>query len=135
EPREGAWPRLARDIEQASKLFAAARYEWRPLFENLRRLSHAFVAARDFRNFQIRLWLTGWIVQQIEDAKDNPSHRRARAWLMVQHLTPKEIAELMPYMFMDMPDLRIPKPKGRPPLITASTLQVCFAISAFDSRT
>jgi hypothetical protein len=68
EPLQRSWQRFARDIEQASKLFAAARDKWRPLFEAWR----AFVAARDrgdFRNFQIRLRLTGWMVQQIEAAR------------------------------------------------------------------
>jgi hypothetical protein len=120
-----AWQRFARTIEQASKLFAAARDggEWRRLLEAWR----AFVAARDrgdFRNFQIRLRLTGWMVQQIQAAKDNPSHQRARVWLMVGHLTPKQIAELLPYMIMDMPDLRVPQRKGRPRRTAESTLKM-----------
>jgi hypothetical protein len=124
EPLQRSWQRFARDIEQASKPFAG---EWRRLFEAWQQLSKAFVAARDrgdFRNFQIRLQLTGWMVRQIEAAKDNPSHRRSRAWLIVKHLTPKQIAELLPYLIMDMPDLRIPKRKGRPRRTAASTLEM-----------
>jgi hypothetical protein len=124
EPLQRSWQRFARDIEQVSKPFAG---EWRRLFEAWQELSKAFAAARDrgdFRNFHIRLRLTGWMVQQIEDAKDNPSHRRARVWLMVQHLTPKEIAVLLPYVIMDMPDLRIPRRKGRPGRTAASTLEM-----------
>jgi hypothetical protein len=60
EPLQRSWQRFARDIEQASKPFAG---EWRRLFEAWQELSKAFAAARDrgdFRNFQVRLRLTGW---------------------------------------------------------------------------
>jgi hypothetical protein len=44
---------------------------------------------------------------------------------MVQHLTPKQIAELLPYMLMDLPDLRIPKRRGRQKgRIAVSTLEM-----------
>jgi hypothetical protein len=112
EPLQRSWQRFARDIEQASTAFAAARDKWRPLFEAWRRVE----AARDrgdFRALQYRLRLTLWMVEHIEAAKDNPSHRSARAWLMVQSLTPKEIAVLLPYMMMDMHDLHVPKRRGR----------------------
>jgi hypothetical protein len=135
EPLQRAGQRFARDIELASRAFAAARDKWRPLFEAWQ----AFVAARDrgvFRDFQVRLRLTLWMVQQIEAAKDNPSHRRARAWLMVQHLTPKQIAELLPYMIMDMPDLRIPKRRGRQKgHATASTLEMAEQLANRIERT
>src|SRR5262245_55544993 len=83
EPLQRSWQRFARDIEQASRTFVAARDKWRPLFEAWHRLSKAFVTARDrgdFRNFQIRLRLTVWMGQQVGAAKDNPSHRNARLW-------------------------------------------------------
>jgi hypothetical protein len=123
EPLRRSWQRLQPDIEQFSKASAAAREAWRPLFKAWK----AFVAARDrgdFRNFQIRLQLTGWMLRQIEAAKGNPSHRRSRVWLMVGHLTPRQTAELLPYMIMDMPDLRIPKRKGRPRGTAASALEM-----------
>jgi hypothetical protein len=123
EPLQRAGQRFARDIEQIYKASAAAREALRPLFEAWRQ----FVAARDrgdFRHFQFRLRLTVWIGQQINDAKDNPSHRRARVWLMVGHLTPKQLEGLLPYMMMDMPDLRIPKRRGRPRRARPSTLQM-----------
>jgi hypothetical protein len=141
EPLQRSWQRLARDIEQFSK---AARdrggFEaWRQLSEAWRQLSRAFVAARDrgdFRNFQIRLQLTIWMGQQINDAKSNPSHRRSRVWLMVGHLTPKQIAELLPYMMMDMPDLRIPKRRGRQKGRTAaSTLKMAEQLAERIERT
>jgi hypothetical protein len=120
EPLQHSWQRLLRGIE-------AAREAWRPHLEAWRQLSDAFVAARDrgdFRSLRLRLRLTVWMVQQINNAKDNPSHRKARAWLMVQQLTPKQIAELLPYMVMDMGDLRVPKRKGRPRRTAASTLEM-----------
>ena len=119
EPLQDSWQRLLRGIE-------AAREAWRPHLEAWRQLSDAFVAARDrgdFRSLRLRLRLTVWMMQQINNAKDNPSHRKARAWLMVQQLTPKQIAELLPYMVMDMGDLRHPKRKGRPRRTAASTLE------------
>ena len=64
-----------------------------------------FVAARDrgdFRDFQTRLRLTAWIAQQFNNAKDNPSHENARVWLTMGHLTPKQIAVLLPHLQMDM---------------------------------
>jgi hypothetical protein len=135
EPLQRSWQSFARDIEQSSKLFAAAQDKWRPLFEAWR----AFVAARDrgdFRDLRIRLRLMGWMVRQIQDAKDNPSHRTARVWLMVLHLTPKQIAELLPYMFMDMPDLRVPKRRGRQKGRTAaSTLEMAKQLAARIERT
>jgi hypothetical protein len=116
EPLQRAGQRFARDLEQASKAIAAAREAWRPHLEAWQQLSSAFVAARDrgdFRSLQFRLRLTFWIVRHIEAAKENPSRRSARAWLMVQHLTPKQIAVWLPYMMMDMGDLRVPKRRGR----------------------
>jgi hypothetical protein len=131
-----SWQRFVGGIEQVSKLLAAARDrgDWRRLSEAWQ----AFVAARDrgdFRDFQIRLRLTGWMVQQIQAAKDNPSHRRARVWLMVGHLTPKQIAELLPYMVMDMPDLRVPQRKGRPRRTAASTLEMAAQLANRIERT
>jgi hypothetical protein len=136
EPIQRSWQRFTRDIEQATKPFAG---EWRQLFEAWQQLSRAFVAARDrgdFRDFQFRLQLTVWMGQQINDAKGNPSDRRARAWLMVQHLTPKQIAVLLPYMFMDMPDLRIPKRRGRQKGRTATnTLKMTEQLAERIERT
>jgi hypothetical protein len=119
-PLQRAGQRLQHGIEQLQEA-------WRPHLEAWRQLSSAFVAARDrgdFRSLQFRLRLTFWIVQHIEAAKENPSHRSARAWLMVQHLTPKQIAEWLPYMMMDIGDLRVPKRKGRPRRTAASTLEM-----------
>lgn len=107
EPFQHAGQRLARSLEP---LIAA----WRQ-----------FEAARDrgdFRHFQIRLWLMGWMVQHIMDAKANPTHRKARVWLQVMHLTPGQIEGLLGLMLLDEPDLRIPSPKGRPRRIAKSTL-------------
>jgi hypothetical protein len=135
EPIQRSWQRFTRDIEQATKLFAG---EWRQLFEAWQQLSRAFVAARDrgdFRDFRMRVQLTVWMGQQINDAKDNPSHRRARAWLMVRHLTPQQIAELLPYMIMDMPDSRIPKRKGRPRRSAAITLEMAEQLAKRIERT
>jgi len=130
-----AWQSFARDTELQRCETAA---NWRRLSEAWRELSSTFVAARergDFRNFQIRLRLTGWMMQRMEEAKDNPSHQRARAWLEVQHLTPKEIAELLPYMFMDLPELHIPRRIGRPPRIAASTLEMAKQLDERIKRT
>jgi hypothetical protein len=132
-----AWRPFARDLEQASKAIAAARDrgEWRRLSEAW----WAFVVARDrgdFRDVQIRLRLMGGIVQQIEAAKGNPSHRKARAWLAVQHLTPKQIALLLPYMIMDLPELRIPRRRGKPKGRTAaSTLEMAEELDRRIKRT
>jgi hypothetical protein len=134
EPLQRAGQRFASDLEQASRAFAAARDKWRPLFEAWR----AFAAARergDFRHFQIRLRLMGWMVEYMEAAKGNPTHRKARAWLMVRHLTPQQIEKLLPYMFMDMPDLRIPKRKGRPGHTAASTLKMVEQLAKRIERT
>jgi hypothetical protein len=138
EPLQHSWQRLQRGIEQFSKTSAAAREAWRPHFEAWRQLSDAFVAARDrgdFRNFQIRLQLTVWMGQQINDAKGNPSHRRSRVWLMVGQLTPKQIAELLPYVMMNMPDLRIPKGRGRPGRTAASTLEMAEQLATRINNT
>jgi hypothetical protein len=119
EPLQHSWQRLERGIE-------AAREAWRPHLVVWRQLSDAFVAARDrgdFRSLWWRLQLTVWIGQQINNAKDNPSHQNARrVWLRAGHLTPKQIAELLPYLMMDMGDLRVPRRKGRPRRTAASIL-------------
>jgi hypothetical protein len=120
EPLQRAGQRLQHGIEQFQEA-------WRPHLEAWRQLSSAFVAARDkgvFRDLQVRLRLTFWMVQQIEAAKENPSHRSARAWLMVGHLTPKQIAVLLPYMQMDLGDLRVPRGRGRPRRAAPSTLKM-----------
>jgi hypothetical protein len=132
EPLQHSWQRLQRGIE-------AAREAWRPHLEVWRQLSDAFVAARDrgdFRALRLRLQLTVWMGQQFNNAKDNPSHRKARAWLMVQHLTPREIAEWLPYMMMDMGDLRVPKRRGRQKGRTAaSTLEMAEQLDKRIKRT
>jgi hypothetical protein len=138
EPLQHSWQRLQRGIEQFSKASIAAREAWRPHFEAWRQLSNAFVEARDrgvFRDLQFRLQLTVWMGRQFNDAKGNPSHRRSRVWLMVGHLTPKQIAELLPYMMMDMPELRIPKGRGRPGRTAASTLEMAEQLANRIERT
>ena len=112
EPLRRSWQRLQPGIEQFSRTLVAAREAWRPLVEAWRQL----VAARDrgdFRVLWMRLRLAAWIAQQFNNAKDNPSHRNARVWLTVGHLTPKQIAVLLPYLMMDMGDLRVPRRRGR----------------------
>jgi hypothetical protein len=112
EPLRRSWQRLQPGIEQFSKTLVAAREAWRPLVEAWRQLE----AARDrgdFRVLWMRLRLTVWIAQQFNNAKDNPSHRNARMWLTVGHLTPKQIAVWLPYMQMEMGDLRVPRRRGR----------------------
>jgi hypothetical protein len=131
EPLQHSWQRLQRGIEQA-------RAVWRPHFEAWRQLSNAFVAARDrgdFRDLRMRLQLTVWMGQRFNDAKDNPSHRTARAWLRMRHLTPKQIAVQLPYMIMDMPDLRVPKRRGRPRRTRASTLKMAEQLDKRIERT
>jgi hypothetical protein len=117
EPFQRAWQRVAPDIERA----------WR-----------AFVVARDrgdFRDLQLRLRLTVWMGQQIGAAKNNPSHRAARVWLRMQHLTPKQIAGLLPYMLMDMPALRIPRRRGRPRQEAANALEMVEQLKQRIERT
>lgn len=112
EPLRRSWQRLQPGIEQFSKTLVAAREAWRPLVEAWRQLE----AARDrgdFRVLWMRLRLGVWIAQQFNNAKDNPSHRSSRMWLTAGHLTPKQIAELLPYLMMDMGDLRVPRRRGR----------------------
>jgi hypothetical protein len=132
EPLQRSWQRFAREIEPL-------QHSWQRFARDIERVSRAFVAARDrgdFRNLQIRLQLTGWMMQQFEAAKDNPSHRKARVWLMMQHLTPKQMAELLPYMAMDMAgDLRIPKRKGRSRGTAASTLEMVEQLANRIERT
>jgi len=127
EPLQRALPPLAHNIEQIANLFATARDkgEWRRFFEQCQQISRALVAAHDrvgSPDFQIRLQLTRWMMQKFLAAKNNPSHRRARVWLKMGDLTPKQMVELLPYMMMDMPDLNIPQRKGRRRGTPASTL-------------
>ena len=99
EPLRRSWQRLQPGIEQFSKTLVAAREAWRPL--ELAAAWRQLEAARDrgdFRVLWMRLRLGVWIAQQFNNAKDNPSHRNARVWLMVGHLTPKQIAVLLPYL-------------------------------------
>lgn len=106
----------------------------RELVHEVERLARAFATARDrgdFCNFQLRLRLVLWMARWIGAAKSNPSHRSARFWLGVQHLTPKQIAELLPYVIMDMHDLRVPQRKGRPGRVAASTLTM---VGELDDR-
>ena len=120
EPLQHSWQRLQSGIE-------AAREAWRPHLEVWRQLSDAFVAARDkgvFRDLRMRLHLTVWMGQQFNDAKDNPSHRRSRMWLAMQHLTPREIAQALPFLFMHMQEMRIPKGRGRPRRAATNTLDI-----------
>ena len=134
EPLQRAGQRLAHDIEPVLKAFAAARDKWRPLFEAWQ----AFVAARDrgdFRHFQIRLRLMGWMLQKIEAAKRNPAHRKAQVWLRMQRLTPKQIAELLPYVMMDLDDLRVPQRRGRPRRVRPNTLQMVEQLANRIKRT
>jgi hypothetical protein len=112
EPLRRSWQRLQPGIEQFSKTLVAARVAWRPLAEAWRQLE----AARDrgdFRVLWMRLRLGIWIAQQFNNANDNPSHPNARVWLMVGHLSPKQIAVLLPHLMMDMGDLRVPRRRGR----------------------
>jgi hypothetical protein len=112
EPLRRSWQRLQPGIEQFSRTLVAAREAWRPLVVAWRQLE----AARDrgdFRVLWMRLRLTVWMGQQINNAKDNPSHRSSRMWLTAGHLTPRQIAELLPYLMMDMGDLRVPRRRGR----------------------
>jgi len=54
----------------------------------------------------------------------------------VQHLTPKEIAELLPYMMMDMPDLRVPRRRGRQKgRVAASRLKMAEELGERIERT
>ena len=65
------------------------------------------------------------MAQQFNNAKDNPSHKNARVWLTVGHLTPKQVAQWLPFVLMDMGDLRVPKRRGRQKGRTAaSTLEM-----------
>lgn len=112
EPLRRSWQRLQPGIEQFSKTLVAAREAWRPLAEAWRQLE----AARDRSDFRVlwmRLRLGVWIAQQFNNAKDNPSHKNARVWLTVGYLTPQQIAVLLPYLQMDMGDLRVPRRRGR----------------------
>jgi hypothetical protein len=134
EPLQRAGQRLQHGIEQFSKVCGAAREAWRPHFEVWRR----FVAARDrgdFRDFQTRLRLTAWIAQQFNNAKDNPSHKNARVWLMMGHLTPKQIAVLLPHLQMDMGDLRVPMRRGRPRRPAANTPKMVERLDRRIKRT
>jgi hypothetical protein len=139
EPLRRSWQRLQPGIEQFSKTLVAAREAWRPHLETWRRLSAAFVAARDrgdFRVLWMRLRLGAWIAQQFNNAKDNPSHPNARVWLTVGHLTPKQIAGLMPYLMMDVGDLRVPRRRGRQKGRTApSTLKMVEELAERIKRT
>src|SRR5262245_770578 len=140
EPLQRALQPLARDIEQAFRQFAVVRDSagWRRFFEQRHQISRALVAARDRANspdFQLRLRLEGWMTQQFLSAKDNPSHRKARVWLRMGHLTPKQMYELLPYMMMDMPDLRIPLRKGRPRRPAVGTLAMVEQLAERIERT
>ena len=111
EPLRRSWQRLQPGIERFSKDVVAAREAWRPL-----RRGGGFAAARDrgdFRRFQVRLRLTAWMLQEIEDAKDNPSHRRSRMWLAMGQRSPKQIAGCCLICMLDMGELRMPRRRGR----------------------
>lgn len=125
EALQRAGQRFARNVEQVSRAFAAARARWQPVLEAWR-VAHA---RGDFRHFQTRLRLAFWMVEQVEAAKDNPMHRAARAWLLVQHLSPKQIQGLLAYMVMDLGDLRVPKRRGK--RIAASTRKL---VEQLDQR-
>jgi hypothetical protein len=112
-----AWQRLAHDFEPLSK--AIARGDVRNFFRNLQ--------------YQLR-WM-GWMLRHIEDAKHNPSHQSARFWLGVGHLTPKQIAVLLPYVLMDIPDLRVPQRKGRPHRTAASIMKMVEELDERIERT
>ena len=84
----------------------------------------------------MRLRLTVWMAQQFNNAKDNPSHRSSRMWLTAGHLTPKQIAVLLPYLMMDMGDLRVPRRRGRQKGRTApSTLKMAEELAERIERT
>jgi hypothetical protein len=150
EPLQHAWQRLQPGIEQFSKQTVAARGAWlqRSLEQfseqtvaaraTWRRLSRVVVAARDrgdFRRFKSGLQLTAWMLQEIEAAKRNPSHRRSRLWLAMQHRSPKEIAEALPYLVMLMPELRIPERRGRPRRPAAGTPKMVEQLDKRIKRT
>jgi hypothetical protein len=152
EPLQHAWQRLQPGIEQFSKQTVAARAAWQQLQRSLeqfseqtvaaratwRRLSRVVVAARDrgdFRRFKSGLQLTAWMLQEIEAAKRNPSHRRSRLWLAMQHRSPKEIAEALPYLVMLMPELRIPERRGRPRRPAANTSKMVERLDRRIKRT
>jgi hypothetical protein len=135
EPLQRAWRQFARDIEQA---VGPHRGEWRRFFEQYQQISRALVAARDrggSPDFQIRLQLTRWMMQKFLAARNNPSHRRARVWLRMGDLTPKQMVELLPYMMMDMPDLDIPQREGRRRGTPASTLAMVERLDERIQRT
>ena len=137
EPLRRSWQRLQPGIEQFSKTLVAAREAWRPLVEAWRQLSSRAARDRgDFRVLWMRLRLTVWMAQQFNNAKDNPSHRNSRMWLTVGHLTPKQIAVLLPYLMMDMGDLRVPRRRGRQKGRTApSTLKMAEELAKRIERT
>ena len=135
EPLRRSWRRLQPGIEQFSRTLVAAREAWRPLVDAWRQLETARDRG-DFRVLWMRLRLGVWIAQQFNNAKDNPSHRSSRMWLTVGHLSPKQIAELLPYMMMDIGDLRVPKRRGRQKGRTApSTLKMAEELAERIERT
>ena len=65
-------------------------------------------------SIQIRLRLTDWMLRQIEAAERNPRHKKARPWLALRSYTPRQIAEIVPYLALMLEgDLVVPNPKGR----------------------
>jgi hypothetical protein len=96
---------IERDLRQIAEAIARAGDTWRQI------RTAAQAAAPQI---QSSLRLTGWILQQIEDAKRNPDHPKAKPWLAFQKLSPRQVAEIIPYLVMLFGgDLTIPGPRGR----------------------
>lgn len=92
----------------------------------LRRLAEAMARAGDaWRQIQAAvraaapriqssLQLTGFLLQQIEAARRNPDHPKAKPWLAFQERSPREIEKIIPYLVMLLEgDLTVPRPRGR----------------------
>ena len=52
---------------------------------------------------QSSMRLTAWMLDQIQAAKRNPKHKAARVWLGLLNKTPKQIAEMLPYLIVICP--------------------------------
>jgi hypothetical protein len=99
-----------RDIERELRQFAEAIARAGDTWRQIRAAAQA-AAPR----IQSSLQLTGWILQQIEDAERNPDHPKAKPWLALRSLTPRQIAEeVIPHLaWLLKGDLTIPGPRGR----------------------
>jgi hypothetical protein len=91
----------------------AVHEAWQPIQSSLQAVREAW--PRIESNLRLNLHFTLWILQQIKSAERNPHHRKAKPWVVLRNYSPRQIAEVIPYLAMTFEgDLNVPVRKGRP---------------------